>query len=395
MTAQLDLTTVLLLHKSSFLIGAFCFLYARWQSPRDKGLGILATGFLFLAFASTLAGYGEQNLLPAYLWTLSSFTLGIGGYALFWIGMRRLSAGRRRRTDWLALLVPLSGAVAGLVTHFHMINYTRASVFNASAFAFLAASALTIVADRRREPLPSRAMLATAMTIGASLCLAVVIGLLKPGIIPITTTYAFFLSIICHFAIALFTLVLVKERAEAELRRSADTDSLTGAANRRWFLAQLPKSSWQGDCLIVMDLDHFKRINDRFGHHVGDRVLIAFADLIRSNLRARDCFARLGGEEFGLYLPQTSEAQAFSITERLRQSAAALEVMSDSERVPLSVSMGMAAANGEERSWEDLFNRADAALYEAKRSGRNRIVAHACSGAPAAQPLALRLGRAS
>lgn len=393
MTAQLDLATVLLLHKSSFLVGALCFLYARWQSPRDEGLGILAIGFLFLALASTLAGYGEQELLPAYLWTLSSFTLGVGGYALFWIGVRRLSARRRRKVDWLALCVPVAGALIGLTTHFHVVSYVRASVFNAMAFAFLAASALAVIADRRSEPLPARAMFAAAMTVGASLCLAVVVGLMKPGLIPITTTYAFFLSIMGHFAIALFALVLVKERAEAELRRSADTDALTGACNRRWFLARLPSVNWHGDCLIVMDLDFFKRINDRFGHHAGDQALIAFADLIRKNLRKGDCFARLGGEEFGLYLPLTSEAEALAIAERLRRAVDELEVMSNGERVTLSVSMGLAVADGAERSWEDLFNRADAALYEAKRGGRNRVASYPVASATVSKPIELSLGR--
>ncbi|HEV7319448.1 MAG TPA: diguanylate cyclase [Ensifer sp.] len=379
MTAQLDLATVLLLHKSSFLIGALCFLYARWQSPRDVGLGILATGFLFLALASTLAGYGEQKLLPRHLWTLSSFSLGIGGYALFWIGVRRLSAGRRRKTDWLALSVPFAGALIGLATHFHVVNTVRAGVFNATALVFLAASAFAVASDRASEPLPARAMLAAAMTVGANLCLAVVIGLVKPDIIPITTTYAFFLSIICHFAIALFTLVLVKERAEAELRRSADTDALTGAGNRRWFLAALPKSNWTGDCLVVMDLDFFKRINDRYGHHTGDQALVTFADLARKNLRKGDCFARLGGEEFGLYLPSTDEEQARTIAERLRIAVEDLRMTSNGENVALTVSMGLAAADGAERSWEELFNRADAALYEAKRLGRNRVTS---SGTP-------------
>ena len=393
MTAQLDLATVLLLHKSSFLVGAFCFLYARWQSPRDEGLGILASGFLFLALASTLAGYGEQKLLPPYLWTLSSFTLGIGGYALFWIGVRRLSAGRRRLADWLALCVPVTGALIGLITHFHVVNYIRASVFNATAFLFLAASAVAIISDRSREPLPARAMLAAAMAVGANLCLAVVIGLIKPGIVPITTTYAFFLSIICHFAIALFALVLVKERAEAALRRSADTDALTGVGNRRWFLAHLPKSSWQGDCLIVMDLDHFKRINDRYGHHTGDQVLLAFADLVQKNLRRGDSFARLGGEEFGLYLPRTNKAQAFAIAERLRRAVEDLQVVSNGQTVAVSVSIGLTAASGTERSWEDLFNRADAALYAAKRGGRNRVASDLAPAEP--EPLVLSLDRAS
>lgn len=392
MTAQLDLATVLLLHKSSFLIGAFCFLYARWQSPRDEGLGILASGFLFLALASTLAGYGEQKLLPPTLWRLSSFTLGIGGYALFWIGVRRLSGGRRRLADWLALLVPLAGALIGLATDFHVVNVVRASVFNAAAFLFLAASAVAVIADRSKEPLPARAMLAAAMAVGAGLCLAVVIGLLKPGIVPITTTYAFFLSIICHFAIALFALVLVKERAEAELRRSADTDALTGVGNRRWFLAQLPQASWQGDCLLVMDLDHFKRINDRYGHHTGDQVLVAFADLVRKNLRRGDSFARLGGEEFGLYLPRTSETQAFAIAETLRRAVEELRVVSNGQSVAVSISIGLATASGAERSWEELFNRADAALYAAKRGGRNRVASDA--ELADSKPLAASLHRA-
>ncbi|AHK44314.1 putative transmembrane response regulator protein with GGDEF domain [Ensifer adhaerens OV14] len=286
---------MLLLHKSSFLVGALCFLYLRWQSPRNEGLGILAAGFLFLALASTLSGYGEQKLLPAILWTLSSFTLGLGGYALFWIGLRRLSGQRRHRADWLALAIPLTGAIAGLITHFHVINSIRASAFNTGAFLFLAASAFAVVADRKSEPLPVRTIFAASLAIGATLCLAVVVGLLKPDILPITTTYAFFLLIISHFAIALFALVLVKERAEAALRRTADTDMLTGVGNRRWFLSQLPRFGWKGDALAVMDLDFFKRINDRYGHQAGDQVLIAFAELVRANLRATDCFARLGG----------------------------------------------------------------------------------------------------
>ncbi|OCP17015.1 GGDEF domain-containing protein [Ensifer sp. LC163] len=377
MTAQLDLATVLLLHKSSFLVGALCFLYLRWQSPRNEGLGILAAGFLFLALASTLAGYGEQKLLPAFLWTLSSFTLGLGGYALFWIGLRRLSGQSRRRADWLALAIPLTGAVVGLITHFHVVNYARASAFNSGAFLFLAASAFAVVSDRKGEPLPVRTIFAASLTIGAMLCLVVVVGLLRPAVVPITTTYAFFLLIISHFAIALFALVLVKERAEAALRRTADTDMLTGVGNRRWFLSQLPRLGWKDDALAVMDLDFFKRVNDRFGHQAGDQVLIAFAELVRANLRATDCFARLGGEEFGLYLPKTNEVQAQAIVERLRLATEQLHVRFDGQRVALSVSIGVVVGRGVENSWEELFSMADAALYQAKDAGRNRVIAYA------------------
>lgn len=377
MTAQLDLATVLLLHKSSFLVGALCFLYLRWQSPRNEGLGILAIGFLFLALASTLAGYGEQKLLPAFLWTLSSFTLGLTGYALFWIGLCRLSGQRRQRADWLVLAIPLTGVIVGLVTHFHVVNYARATAFNTGAFVVLAASAFKVVSDRRDEPLPVRAIFAGSLAVAAALCLAVVVGLLKPEFLPVTTTYAFFLLIISHFAIALFALVLVKERAEAALRRTADTDMLTGVGNRRWFLSQLPRFGFEGDALAIMDLDFFKRINDRFGHQAGDKALIAFAETVRANLRSSDCFARLGGEEFGLYLPKTSEVQAQAVVERLRFAIEQLNIQFDERRVALSVSIGVVAGRGVQRSWEELFSMADAALYQAKDAGRNCVVAYA------------------
>ncbi len=392
MTAQLDLATVLLLHKSSFLVGALCFLYLRWQSPLNGGLGILAVGFLSLALASTLAGYGEQKLLPAYLWTLSSFTIGLCGYALFWIGLRRLSGQRRRHADWLALAIPATGAVVGLITHFHVVNYARATAFNTAAFLFLAASAFAVLADRKGEPLPVRAIFAVSLALGAALCLAVVVGLLKPDMLPVTTTYAFFLLIISHFAIALFALVLVKERAEAALRRTADTDMLTGVGNRRWFLSRLPRSGWKGDALVVLDLDFFKRINDRFGHQAGDQALTAFAGMVRANLRPTDCFARLGGEEFGLYLPKTNETQALAIAERLRRATEQLDVRFDGQRIALSVSVGVAFGQDMASNWEALFSMADTALYQAKHAGRNCVVAHTLSSQIEAEGAISRAG---
>lgn len=99
MTANVDLATVLLLHKSSFLVGALCFLYVRWHSPHNRDLGFLAAGFLLLAIASTVAGMGEQRSLPLPVWTMASFASGVFGYALFWIGVKRLSSRSARPAD--------------------------------------------------------------------------------------------------------------------------------------------------------------------------------------------------------------------------------------------------------------------------------------------------------
>ena len=121
--------------------------------------------------------------------------------------------------------------------------------------------------------------------------------------------------------------------------------------------------------------------------------MIAFVDLIRKNLRKGDCFARLGGEEFGLYLPQTSEAQALAIAERLRRAVEELVVISNDQCIALSVSMGLAFAGGDEGTWEVLFNRADAALYEAKRSGRNQVTSFSSASASGSKPMERSLSR--
>lgn len=374
MAIKLDLATVLLLHQCSFLVGAVCFLYARWQSRGGEGLGILASGFFSLALASTLAGLGERELLPRSVWTFASFTGGLVGYALFWIGVRRLSSCKQRRTDWWALAVPALFMLIAAATGFHMANEARGSVSNALACMLLAASAVSIVVDRVREPLPARIVLAAAITLASLLALLVVAGLLMPDIAPMTPRWAFFLRIICHFAIALFVIILVKERAEAELRHAADTDMLTGIGNRRWFMAQLPTVMLEGNALLLMDLDFFKQVNDRFGHDTGDLVLVRFAEAIGRNLRAGCSFARLGGEEFGIYLPKTGAIEAMATAERLLDVVRELVVESGSKRVPLTVSIGVATSRSRYSSWSSLMNMADAALYAAKDAGRDRAV---------------------
>jgi diguanylate cyclase (GGDEF)-like protein len=374
MTIQLDLATLLLLHQCSFLVGALCFLYARWQSRRGEGLGILATAFLSLALSSTMAGLGDREILPHEIWTLGTFGFGLVGYAFFWIGMRRLSSGRQRLADWLALAVPVVLVVAAAVTKFYLDDAVRGGISNSMSFLSLAASAAGVAADRRPERLPVRLLLSVVIAIGSLLALLVVFAMVAPTLTPLSPRWAFFLRIICHFAIALFVIILVKERAEAELRHAADTDILTGVGNRRWFTSRMPRVMKPDDALLLMDLDLFKQVNDRFGHDTGDQVLVSFAETIQSNLATGGSFARLGGEEFAAYLPKTSAAEAMAAAERLVDSVRELVVDSNGQRVPLTVSIGVATSKDTAHSWSDLLKMADAALYIAKDTGRNRAV---------------------
>ncbi|WP_207538010.1 GGDEF domain-containing protein [Sabulicella rubraurantiaca] len=172
-------------------------------------------------------------------------------------------------------------------------------------------------------------------------------------------------------------------RAEAlreeleEARREAATDVLTGRPNRRAFETALERHL-AGDalpCLLLLDVDHFKAVNDRHGHAAGDLAVRHLGTTLREAARAADMPARLGGEEFAVLMPGTPPERAMCAAEALRQAIAREGVMlEDGTRLALTVSGGLAAATPGEGSAR-LIERADAALYAAKRAGRNRIEA--------------------
>ncbi len=179
------------------------------------------------------------------------------------------------------------------------------------------------------------------------------------------------------------------KQAYERMRRLAMYDELTGLWNRRAFYAfaldELERCArfGRGLCLILLDLDHFKQVNDRFGHLMGDRALQMVAEVIRSNLRAYDRAGRWGGEEFVILLPETTLPVALKVAERLRSAveAAKLDVslFLDEEAgtiLQVQISLGVAcAAGGEALSLDALVGRADDALYRAKAMGRNRVCA--------------------
>jgi len=172
-----------------------------------------------------------------------------------------------------------------------------------------------------------------------------------------------------------------REEAVAKLQEYADRDGLTGIANRRYFEARLRDefTRWQrygGDMSVLLfDLDHFKKINDQFGHGVGDTVLRLMAQRVSAVLRAQDSFGRFGGEEFALLLPCTPLADAMVVADKIRNVIAETPVEVQGTTVQVTASVGGAAARLGTPSYEVLINEADAALYSAKRQGRNRTVA--------------------
>ena len=183
------------------------------------------------------------------------------------------------------------------------------------------------------------------------------------------------LGLACCAGLAAFSETLM--RAEMEQRSDAVLDPLTGLLNRKALGARFEEIVQQAAltgapiCLIAGDLDHFKRVNDEHGHDRGDAVLKDAAYVLRKHLRSFELIYRLGGEEFLIVLPGVGHVEGRAIAERVR---AGLEEARPGG-LPVTVSLGVASAAGDDVAFEPLFRAADAALYEAKRGGRNRVIA--------------------
>ena len=169
------------------------------------------------------------------------------------------------------------------------------------------------------------------------------------------------------------------ERIKRRYYDLAMTDGLTGALNRRAFLdvarRDIARASRHGGDLavIALDVDHFKQVNDRHGHAVGDAVLRDLCACLGRSVRDEDALGRLGGEEFAITLPETDEPSAHALADRLRRIVKQLSFEGSDGPFSITISMGVAAARAGERSLSAALKRADAALYHAKRSGRDRV----------------------
>jgi diguanylate cyclase (GGDEF)-like protein/hemerythrin-like metal-binding protein len=239
--------------------------------------------------------------------------------------------------------------------------------------------AIGVLTVRHGRPTGRYFLLATAcgMTGAATTVLAVW------GWLPFTpmSYHAFELGVIIEatlLALALAHQIRQHQQSSRQAEQLARTDPLTGLYNRRAFL-ELAGPSWstaeRGNrqlSLIMIDIDHFKQINDRHGHEIGDRALVELAHQLAPKTRAGDILARWGGEEFILMLPETDLTQACVFAERMRHSIAAVRLPIKSGLLAFTASFGVAVRAMDMRL-EDLIKAADVQLYEAKRQGRNRV----------------------
>ena len=169
------------------------------------------------------------------------------------------------------------------------------------------------------------------------------------------------------------------ESSVKNLKKMALTDELTRVANRRSFVnsvnSELNRCRRTGASMsfLIFDLDYFKKINDNFGHPVGDRALVHVTSLISKSLRAYDILGRIGGEEFGVFLSNTTTTKALEIAERIRQTIEQSPLIEGQTEIKLTTSIGL-TTHGCNAEFEQLYEEADQALYAAKQGGRNQVV---------------------
>ena len=159
----------------------------------------------------------------------------------------------------------------------------------------------------------------------------------------------------------------------------ASTDGLTGIMNKRNFneVSQKDFESAQTNSrdlsLLILDIDYFKRVNDTYGHGIGDQVLCSFCQTIKSVLRASDIFARIGGEEFAVLLFETSSKEAFEVAQKIRKEVEQINVRYKDKNINITTSIGLSKSEISDKTFHDIFERADKALFQAKEQGRNQV----------------------
>ncbi|ACA18770.1 diguanylate cyclase [Methylobacterium sp. 4-46] len=366
---MLDVATLLAVATCLCFIVGLLFLLSWRQAPRTRALAIWGVGHLLAAVASVLLA--GQGTLPDLVSIGLANALMLGAFGLMWSGARSFEG---RRTPLAALAAaPALWCAACAVPAFLASSSGRVMLVAALAAVPCGLTAREIWRGRG-EPLVSR-LPAAALTASEALLFVVRIPLtaLRPPSEPYPLTLPgmgalVLLGLLYTVALAFLFLALAKERLEWQQRLSALTDPLTGALNRRG-LEQAAACVLAGGpaTLLLLDLDHFKRVNDTYGHGVGDEVLVACAAAMPGCLPPRAVIGRLGGEEFACLLPDGEGAG--EIAEAIRRAVAALRL----ERAPdLHVTASIGAARGGSEL-QCLIARADRALYRAKRGGRNRV----------------------
>lgn len=386
MPFQLDFRTLsLTLMLFSLLFGLGMFLYARVHN-KFSGITTIGTGYLMIGLGCTLVGL--RHLINDFTSIVIANLIICLGVILVYKGLFSFLAISLRLERFLSPLLLLF-LLAGLYyysTYIPDIN-RRIEVFSTvfAALCFIGAFGLLLY-TRTHNRAAVRVLTGMFVLVGAFHLFRVVWTTFDPPQHDFMTTGLLsslavisgeLLVILSSFA----TLWMATDELQNELSTKARVDPLTHLFNRRAFeeSCDMELSRAQGSgttfCILICDLDHFKQVNDQYGHQIGDEVLKRFAATLSGNVRKQDILARFGGEEFVLLMPDTNTEQGLLAAEHLRARTQTMQVAIDSDvNLNISASFGVAHYSRDDVDWSTVLHRADSALYAAKEQGRNKAV---------------------
>ncbi|MDR3438320.1 GGDEF domain-containing protein [Telmatospirillum sp.] len=364
-------------------IGQALTLVYLWSTQRnyppakDWAIGaLMSAGGLFLL--------ALRNLVPAWFSDVLSNALLLPGWMIFDYGIVRAAGKRPSVKLGLALCAT---AVGSLAWHeFVWPSYPAQVVTQNSVFVIfdLYAAYACLTVSGTRIAVTFR-LIATLLILLVMICIWRVAGgvfgmtLTLPPTLPRILLVA--ASVIISPMIVMLLALQTSQRLQEEINDQARHDALTGAFNRRAFddfvNREWSRAARHGAPLSVLslDIDRFKKFNDRHGHQTGDAALVQVSNAARTALRSSDIWCRYGGEEFVAVLPDTTIEQAVEVAERLRASVEKTKIVTPSGLLNVSVSIGVAERSSAQSHWTEVLVASDAALYRAKAAGRNRVVA--------------------
>jgi len=366
-----------------------------WLRRREDSFLLLGISNLCGALASQLLAM--RGFIPDWLSIVAGNGIFLLCFTLMWAGLRRFAS--QPVHWWLVVAVPL----ALMATHVFYAPIgqsltARVCLFAALVTLFSGACFRDAWQAQRQESLRMRRLaMATFLATSLFMLFRVWATLRDPSapssfMGPSTLqSLATFISLLIVLVWNLAVHLMASERLENRLLGLAHSDALTSVLNRAGFRSlsqrQIARSlhDRRPVSLLLMDLDHFKRVNDRHGHEAGDRLLCAFVEVARQGIRPGDLLARHGGEEFCALLPGSTLDEAAAVAERIRRRFEPMRAHGPDGEIGTTVSIGVAELVLPDENLDQALNRADQALYVAKRQGRNRVATADASQSAAPQ----------
>ncbi|MBC3882001.1 diguanylate cyclase [Undibacterium sp. LX40W] len=387
---QLDPRTILIIWATINVMFAGVLALVGKQSEEIRGAKQWAWGDLLIGLSFALS---SQVTSPAPFHVVLFASVGIGtGFGLLYNGIEAFRG--KRCSYWIPVVLSIAMFSNNFAFAFLESEPRLRILINFVFFAGIHIACARALFVKVEAPLRTAYWIAgLSFSLIAVLCVARIVSLLfftvdtvkmfsNTGVNP----YVFFFASMAQMSMSLAFMLLINTALANRLIALAATDALTGLMNRRSLdqeiTRQLANEKRHGECmsLMMIDVDHFKQINDQHGHLAGDEVLRRLAHLMQSVVRTNDYIARYGGEEFCILLPGTNEAQALILAERLRRLFNELVIEWDGDIVRGSISIGVADTLHDAHEAHSILSAADLALYMAKHQGRNRVIAFSAYG---------------